>query len=363
MPIDFCADRWNKIRQTYSQWWAGKLDRPIIPVLLYGKDPGRPQPNASLLSQATCADFSISPEDLIDRIDYELSQYGFLGDAYPYFNMDCFGPGVIAALLGGKLDNSTGQVWFHPPDDVSICKLHFKFDPDNVWFRRIKDIYTAGMVRWQGQVLMGMTDLGGNLDILSTFRPSEKLLFDLYDHPEEVKRLTWEAHVVWHEYYEVFNQVLQPHNPGYSDWSYIYSDKPSYMLQCDLSYMINPAMFDEFVKPELAATCKRLPRSFYHLDGVGQLGHLDSLLEVEQLNGVQWIPGDGKPNCVHWPEVYQKIHAAGKLIQVIDGEFDILDTVIDQLGTGQGIHVKSIMTARVENEKDIRNRLQLYGLE
>ncbi len=51
---------------------------------------------------------------------------------------------------------------------------------------------------------------------------------------------------------EKTNNVLQPHNPGYSDWAGIYSDLPSYVPQCDFSYMIGPDMFDTFVKPELA---------------------------------------------------------------------------------------------------------------
>ena len=33
-----------------------------------------------------------------------------------------------------------------------------------------------------------MTHLGSNLDTVATFRPGEKLLLDLYDAPEEVKR-------------------------------------------------------------------------------------------------------------------------------------------------------------------------------
>ena len=53
----------------------------------------------------------------------------------------------------------------------------------------MKAIYRAAVERWQGSVIIGMTDLGGNLDILSTFRPSEKLLLDLYDAPGEVLRL------------------------------------------------------------------------------------------------------------------------------------------------------------------------------
>jgi len=364
MAIDFDKTRWDKLKATSNQWWAGQLDRPMIPVVLGGRDPERAKPDVPLLSQATCHDFSVSPEQIIDRIDYELSTYIYEGDAFPYFNMDCFGPGLIAAFLGARLDNSTGLVWFHPSDERAIQDIHFRFDPDNVWFRRLCDIYTAGMKRWQGQVLMGMTDLGGNMDILATFRPGEDLLLDLYDNPEDVKRLLWEAHESWHQYYKALNEVLQPVNPGYSDWSRIYSDKPSFILQCDFSYMISTEMFDEFVMPEIVATCGKVERTFYHLDGIGARPHLGSILTIPDLDGVQWVPGDGQPNCGNWPEVYREIQASGKLIQ-LQGGFEVLDCVISQIGTSKGIHLLNYNWMFGE-EKDlvgIRKKLAAYGIE
>lgn len=103
---------------------------------------------------------------------------------------------------------------------------------------------------------MGMPDLGCALDILSTFRPAENLIYDIYDYPEEVKRCIWEIHGLWHRFYNEFDEVLQPVNPGYSDWAQIYSGKPGYTLQSDFCYMISPGMFDEFEKPELEASGK-----------------------------------------------------------------------------------------------------------
>jgi len=364
MPIDFDATRWEIIRRNFRQWWAGELERPLIPVLVGGRDPGRPLPDVPLLSQANCHDFSITPEQIIDRIDYELSTYHYLGDAFPFFSLDRFGPGVAAAFMGATLDNSTGRVWFHPPSHKPINEIHLCFDPDNVWFRRVCDIYRAGMQRWQGQVLMPMTDLGGTLDVLSTFRPGEDLLMDLYDEPDEVKRLVWEAHEAWHQYHCALNDVLQPVNPGYSDWAQIYSEKPSYMLQCDFSYMIGTDMFQEFTLPELAASCRRLGNSFYHLDGIGQLPHLDSLLTIPELGGVQWVPGDGQPWCDHWPEVYQKIAAAKKNMQVW-GDFEVLDAVAEQIGTAKGIHLVhgEYVSGKMRDSVELRNRLARYGIE
>jgi 5-methyltetrahydrofolate--homocysteine methyltransferase len=109
------------------------------------------------------------------------------------------------------------------------------------------------------------------------------------------------------------------------------------MLQCDFCYMISPEMFDEFVKPELAATCKRIGNAFYHLDGIGQLPHLDSMLEIDELRGIQWVPGTGQKRQTEWPEVYRKIRDAGKRIQIYEWGGDVLDTIADQLGSPKGI--------------------------
>ncbi len=362
MAIDFSADRWARVRETYARWWSGELDRPVIPVELSGRDPGRPKPTAPLLTQATCTDLDVPAADLIDRIDYELSTRVYLADAYPRVNLDAFGPVVIAAMLGARLDNSTGQVWFHPPDDTPAAELHFEYNPENVWLRRIEEICAAAAERWQGQVLVGMTDLGGNLDVLSAFRPGEKLLLELVDAPDEVKRLTSQAHEIWHRIYARLNDAIRAADTGYTDWAGIYSDLPCYMLQCDFGYMISPQMFDEFARPELEATCSRLPRSFYHLDGPGQLPHLDSLLAIENLDGVQWVPGVGNPTCDQWPEVYGKIHAAGKRVQIIGGGFDTLDAVSAQVGTARGIQHIGIQ-ASLDDEIPFRRRLERYGIE
>ncbi len=358
MSIRFTPDDWKRIRTGYGRWWDKTLDRPLIPITLYGKDPGRPQPSAPLLTQATCADLSIPADDLIDRIDYELSRYEYLGDAFPYVNFDCFGPGVAAAFLGAKLDNSTGGVWFHPARETDIRDLHLEYDPDNVWLRRIKDIYAAGMKRWQGQVLMGMADLGGVLDILSTFRPSERLLLDLYDEPEEVKRVVREIHDLWLGFCRELHDALGPMAPGYSDWAKIYSETPSYVIQCDFCYMISPAFFEEFVKPELTVMCKTLDHTMYHLDGIGQLNKLDSLLAIPELDAVQWVPGDGKPPQEEWPEVLEKIRSAGKNIQLFGG-LRALGIVEKQFGTGKGIHLMPLRDS-LERKAEYLTALEKY---
>ena len=358
MPIDFTAHRWERIKQNSRLWWAGELDRPLIPAAVTGRDPGRAEPKLPRQHRTAAYDFAVPAAEVVDRWDYDLSCREFLGDGFPWVWPD-FGPGALAAFLGSNTTVDRNTVWFGAPDDREIADIHFVYRPDHPWLRRVGDIMRAAIDRWGGSVQVSMTDLGGALDILSTFRPGEKLLLDLHDHPDEVERLSWEAHEAWWRAYDELNAILQPANPGYSAWAGIFSPEPSYMLQCDFCYMIGPAMFDAFVKPELAATCRRLVNPFYHLDGVGQLPHLDSLLTIAELKGVQWVPGDGQPPCGQWPEVYEKIRRAGRLVQFI-GSLDGLDRVVDRLGTAKGITTMPQVVGP-EGRDDLLRRLERYG--
>lgn len=339
MDIKFDNQRWQKVKQNWSDFWQGTLERPLIAVWLPQKDKDKPEP--PIPYQRFTANYGpqVSADQIIDRWHYELCNTQFLGDAFPHVWPN-FGPGVLAEFLGAEMVTAPDTVWFKPSQELPIEQLELNYNPHSPVCRRINEIITKANDRWQGMVQIGATDMGGSLDILSTFRPSEKLLLDLYDKPDEVERLAWQIHKAWHEYF-ADQQKLKTHNPGYSEWAYMFSQKPYCMLQCDFAYMISPDHFARFVLPELKATIDKLGNSFYHLDGAGQLAHLDMLLDIEKLDGIQWIPGDGAEQIDKWPEVYQKIHSAGKRIQIISGQtdkpFDILDILADQIGSAKNI--------------------------
>lgn len=354
--IHFTQENWKKIRETYRLWWAGELDRPAIKMPVANSfAPVGTAPKAALLEQHNCHDFSVAPEEIIEAYDYELSQYEFLGDSYPHVNFSVFGPGVLAAFCDGKLDNSSGRVWFFPQEELPIEQIHIKYNSENMWVKRIKAIYKAGQEKWGGNVLMSMPDLGGTLDVVATFVGSENLLLELYDSPQEVLRLCDEAQEAWFEAYNDLNSVLQQTNPGFSDWGGIYSEKPSYILQSDFSYMIGTPMFDEFVLPYLKDSCNRLDNTIYHLDGINELSHLEHILEIPNLNAVQWVYGDGQPSAKHWIEVYQKIQAAKKGNYMIGG-FDDLATMYPQIN--KGIY----MNAGADNREEAVALLTKYNV-
>jgi 5-methyltetrahydrofolate--homocysteine methyltransferase len=353
MNLDFSLTRWESVRETHRKWWAGTLGRPLVNLSIAGRDPGRPEPGIPSYEFASFYDASVSVEAIADRMVYDMECRRYLSDGFPVATPN-FGPGVVAAFMGLEIQNGNGTVWFHQPDDLELADVVMKFDSENYWFKRVCDLYRALGEKSEGLFHLGMTDLGGNLDILSSFRPSETLAMDLYDEPETVKARTWDAHAIWWKYFEELNAVIQPAHPGYTAWTPFYSESPYYMLQCDFSFMLGTPMFDEFALPEIQASCKRLSNPYFHLDGPGILPHLDSLLAIPELKGIQWVAGAGQKPISEWPEVYQRIRAADKTFQFFTSQDPLgwrtLEVIADKLGSADGMMMFGEVPAHEEDE-------------
>ncbi|MBQ4575512.1 MAG: hypothetical protein IJA85_10030 [Clostridia bacterium] len=310
--IHFYEEDYAKLRETYRKWWRGELHRPIVPLITTGYDIEGELGSYSPFEFGTAWDFSLSPKDFIKFWDLHFSTLRWHGDAFPFFPTTCFGPGTMAAFLGCRPISAQHTVWFEPPEkDIPIEELHFEADDNNPYLRRVLDVYEAAMEKWHGQVVVGMIDIGGVMDVLQSFRGAENLLTDLYDDPDEVLRCVKELQGLWRYYYEKIIGMMGSDAPGYSQWLNLYCENPSYILQSDFSYMIGPDMFDRFVAPELAETASWLDRVVYHMDGIGQIPHLDSLLKIDGIKGIQWVPGSGAPEEQNWDDLLTRILDAG----------------------------------------------------
>lgn len=362
MAIDFSPARWARVKEVNDLWRQRKLGRPLVQWTLHGADAGRSEPPTPTNGKGTTSfDLSYSIDRIIDRWDYDLSTRRYLGDAFPHFWPD-FGPGILAAFVGGDAKPANGTVWFYPGEFAGLepKDIHLTYREHGAWLERICDICRAAMRRWEGLVQVGMTDLGGTLDVVSSLRPAEELLTDLYDCPEEIERLVWEVHDLWFRYYDVICKALDG-NPGYSSWPEVFSNGPGYMLQCDFAYMIGPEMFDRFVLPELRRSCQRTPGgSFYHQDGIGQLPHTTSLHGIPELAGIQWQPGDGQKPAYQWSDQLRRIRDDGKLLQTWGGP-EALEQMLNEVGDISNAVI--IGGGHVRDEARFREALRKHGIE
>lgn len=314
---NFNKEKWQKHYENWQSWWNHELDRPLVvietsePTLKY-EELLRKYPEIGCPAHFPLTE---PAEKVIDFFEAQIESTKFLGDSWPRWWPN-FGSGLIAGFLGAKLDIRPDTVWFAPPEDFDFFDFDISYDETNKWFKRVYELSEEAVNRWQDEVNVCFTDIGGNLDILLHFRSTEKLLMDLYDRPDLIKEYLNKITNIWQQYYGKFYEIISKGNCGTSAWTGLWSPGKHYILQCDFSYMISPEMFEEFAYPDLVECCEHLDHPFYHLDGRGQIPHLDILLGMEKLCGIQWIPGDGSGQPEDYPDLLKRIIDAGKLCQV-----------------------------------------------
>ena len=239
----------------------------------------------------------------------------YLAEGIPgYFTN--FGPGCLSACMGGSFQLAQRTVWFDKEQFITDWENPpaVKFDEQSEMWQHI----TKMQARFAADpdVCFSITDLGGIMDIVASLRGTENLLYDLYDYPDEVynftKEVRREVQIAYNKQVETIRALDLP----FITWMNIPSEKPWYPMQSDFSYMISPTQFEKFVLPELVDQASYLDRAVYQLDGIGERPHLDMILDIPGLNGIQWNPGAGKePLCDEkWFDIYRKIQDKGKNI-------------------------------------------------
>jgi 5-methyltetrahydrofolate--homocysteine methyltransferase len=214
--------------------------------------------------------------------------YGLDAMQHEFVNL---GPGVQAALVGAPYEIKSGSIWFDTNPPLKDWDNHpvFVTNPEHELYKTIEEQTRALCAASQGRYAVSLTDIGGQLDVLFSLR-GEDLLVDLIECPEKVIALQNHLDDEFLQYFWHLYNLIKPTGCGHTTWMPIVSppDKPYYSIQCDFSVMISPQMFERFVLPSLDRVSREVGCGIYHLDGPGEIPHLDMLLSLEHVHAIQW---------------------------------------------------------------------------
>lgn len=306
-------DNWEDTRQRFQQWWSKKeMDRPLL--LITAPRPLIPSENREITKSEAIEDRYLNIDSILNRQEYIFSRLGFYGENIPYV-FPYLGPGSVGTFLGAQPVFAEDTVWYEPCfHDISNAQLNLQ--RDSKWWQWTIDFTKVAVDRSRGRYLVTTPDLVENLDTLAAIFGTEKLLYYLVDAPGEVHRLQRELLTLWFEIFDELYSIIAD-SKGWSGSVFtLWGPGKTAKLQCDISAMLSPSMFNEFVLPYLKKQSDRLDNTVYHLDGPSAICHLDSILSIDSLNCVQWSPGAGKPDAGDpcWDGLYRKVLEAGKCI-------------------------------------------------
>ena len=262
------------------------------------------------------------------------------------------GPGSLAAILGGVFEGGEDTIWIHPNPNYSDDIV---FNPNHPNYLLHKDLLKACKQKAQGHYYVGMPDLMEGLDVLAAIKGTDQVLLDTVMQPEILEHQMQQINDI---YFQVFDELYDIIREGDEmAFCYFSSWAPGKMskLQSDISTMISVDDYRRFVQPFIREQCQKIDYTLYHLDGVGAMHHLDALLEIKELNAIQWTPGVGEPQggSPKWYDLYKKILAHGKSIMACWVTLDELRPLLDNIG-GDGVHLEMDFHNEQEVEQAMR---------
>lgn len=310
-PLAFKPD-YPEAKRRIDAWWDQQvLDRALV----YLRYP-RPDEECYTPPERTYDSDRARWLDLparCERLHEQMANWVHYADSIPVATC-AIGPATFAAVLGCPLEFGPHTTWTEPMltgwDAQAVRQL--ALDPANEYYRVLVELHRMAFERGRGKYLVGLAPQLGGGDTLAAIRGSEAFCMDLIEHADEVPELVDHLAELQCQWYDVLWQAAGGQEQPVGGWLGMIADGRFYIPQNDFSAMVSPAMFSRFLLGGTVLECRHMDRCIYHLDGLQALNHLDAILEVPEIDAVQWGPPPQHWDWHEWVEVYRRIQAAGK---------------------------------------------------
>ena len=341
----------EETKKHYINWWNHKG----IVLNMWEHFQEGVKPHADIHAPKPYRDLNqrwFDPEWRAEYLDWYVAHSSLMADMLPVANTQ-LGPGSLAAILGGVFEGGEDTIWIHPDPNYTD---DIKFDPQHPNWLLHKELLKACKAKAQGHYYVGMPDLMEGMDVLAAIKGTDKVLLDTVMQPEVLEHQMQQINDI---YFKVFDELYDIIREGDEmAFCYFSSWAPGKMskLQSDISTMISVDDYRRFVQPFIRKQCQKIDYTLYHLDGVGAMHHLDALLEIKELNAIQWTPGVGEPQggSPKWYDLYKKILAGGKSIMACWVTLDELRPLLDNIG-GDGVHLEMDF----HNEREVEQAMRI----
>lgn len=297
-----------------AKWWNCENESPVLDLALWRTDFEKSDLNGFWPSPEATPDLKGLAKEQLRRI--HANAYG--GDAIPRLMPDYGGRGtpmVLSFFLGATPAFGPSTVW-HERFISDLKEFKPKLEAGNAWFERQLELFALQTEAASLGVAPCLPGLGDYLTNLSCMRGVQELLYDLVDEPKEIHRIRELMVPAFLEAYKAFERLYRPETEGTFSWM-TWAPGPNYPVQCDFSAMLGPEMFAEFVMPEIEYLSQHIRYMCWHLDGPGEITHLDALLACEHIKCVQIVSGH-KNDILSpfWRDSIEKVIAAGKGLHI-----------------------------------------------
>ena len=320
---------WKETKQHFVAWWNREsIGRPLLKVV--ARRAVLPEELEGVKNTPTPEELCLDVDLIVERYRNFCRSHVMLGEAFPYLNVSLapiWSAHCLALYLGCEPRFDEQTTWIDPIVTDWEQPGLLAYDPNNHWWTRHTALVERAVTVAGDDFLVGIPDLHEGVDVLAIMRGYTDFCYDLIDKPDLIASRLSEMDALYFHYYDPMYDIVNGKDGSSSYVIFtIWGPGRTIKMQCDFSALMSPKQYRQFVVPSIRKQCKEVDNSLYHVDGPDAIKHVDALVEIEELDAIQWTPGAGKPDggSEQWFPIYDKIRSADKCLWIglHDGGFD-----------------------------------------
>lgn len=292
-------------------WHRTPTDRPLVQILRPNSTNTEEDRFLDALKTSDLHRYGSDADILIRRAKQTVRRTKYFGDALPLLSPPV-GPSMLSAFLGARVEIAPTTVWFHPTFNDLADLEDVTFDPSNPWWRLVEEC--AVRAAQEPAAAPMPFDLGSLGDNLAALIGGERLILEMLDRPELVKKVLRRMLDIAKLCYERLFVIAERPGLGTANWLGLWSPAKTGILQNDFSIMLPTGMYQEFFTDEFEELSRFFDYRIFHVDGTKSQKHIDDfLIHIPRLNGCQ-LGSDPGTRAMEILPVIKALQSHGKCV-------------------------------------------------
>lgn len=343
-------------------YYRRPADRPLIGSWLSGFYVNQQYPRmAAAMQPGPILPEHISIEAFLQDVDALWAEYNELGDDYPFSMGAFYGVPWLEAIMGCPIFFSGTNLYASPC--IANWSSYDWTRPalDNPWARKLLDCLDALVKHSNGRFACGPTLMRGPADMCSAMRGGTSMVLDLYDCPDNVRRLAELCADVWIEIGQAQLELVPESENGYlvgCSGLRCWMPAKGVWLQDDAVSLLSPRFYDDIFLPQVRRIARQFPCVAFHLHG-NILWPVDLLLSVDEIDVLELNYDVGVCKLEQVSAAWKKIQARKPCLAFADVTLGELEQILAELpATGLSLQTLSLTMEDAKAKRDLVYRRQ-----
>lgn len=262
-------------------WQRGDTDRPIGACWIGSRLPDELYRAARAIPTGRVMAADVDVEQFLADYDHLQQVHESVEDDAFWVASPFFGLPWVEAILGCPVYYSGETFWVDPIWPEWPADIRLPLPEGEAWLAKLVE-FTRGLVeRASGRYAVATTLMRGPSDLAAAVRGHEAMIYDLYDHQEELNQLLDVVTSVWIEVARAQLDSIPRLSGGYvSNFYRAWAPDRVVFTQEDASASYSPSLFRKFLLPRDQRITDAFPYSIMHV-------HSPTVWPVEQWLGVE----------------------------------------------------------------------------